>query len=413
MIWIILICAAMFLLTLWRREIGVAATLLLLPSYLLRTKLFGVPTTALELAIYSVALACAIVTAIKKDFMWPRLPRWFLISIVVWVIAWTLSTLNSTDCQASLGAFKAWLIDPLLYGTLLLLYIRSTPQRALLLKSLVLSGTMVALAGFAQFIWWRDTLQDHRLSSFFHPVANYAAMFLAPILVVTVGAILWKILGRSWWAAVGVMFIALILTVSFGGYLSLIVGLAFLWWRWPSRRQRGMALMIAGAVFLFGVGVLSKTSYLAEKVTASDRSSSLVRTQIWRTSVEMIKDRPWFGVGPNAYENIYRETIPKLYWPPLEWLVSQPHQLFLALWLETGLLGLIIFMVFIVSWVIVLWKKTASGNIIATIAVAAMLAILAHGFVDTPLFKNDLMILFVVMAILPFLNIGEAPISKK
>ena len=203
------------------------------------------------------------------------------------------------------------------------------------------------------------------------------------------------------------MVVALALTVSFGGYLSLGVGLAVLWWRWPNRRAKGAALMIGAVVLFVGLFLLAKTPYLAEKFTASDRSSSLVRSQIWRTSVEMIKEHPLVGIGPNAYEPVYRATIPKLYYPPLEWLVSQPHQLYLALWLETGLLGLLSFLFLMVVWIKRLWPSVRAGNGLVISALASMLAILVHGFVDTPYFKNDLSVLLVFVLIIPLLVIDQ------
>lgn len=404
MILFILIPLVFFSITLWRRELGVVAVLLLLPAYLLRTTVAGIPTTLLEVSIYGVVLAVGIRALMSRQLPKPHVPRWFIILGVAWIVAWIIATIFSTDHQASLGALKAWLIDPLLYGTALLVTIHTPRQRALLLQGAAMSGTIVALAGIVQMLWYRTTLQDGRLSSFFAPVANYAAMFLVPLLVIVVGAILWKQLRPRWWFSVALMSIAVILTVSFGGYLALGAGLLILWLNWPNRRQRGVAMMLAGVVLLLGIGLLTKTPYLAEKITASDRSSSLVRSQIWRTSVEMIRHYPLAGIGPNAYENIYRETIPHLYFPPLEWLVSQPHQLYLALWLETGLLGLLTFFVFIVYWFRSAWMKITSRDAYSIISAAALTTILVHGFVDTPLFKNDLMVIFVVIVILPFLR---------
>lgn len=404
MIYIGTISVLVFLITLWRREYGLAAVILLWPAYLLRTTIDGIPTTALELAIYALVVGWIVTSVRLHKFVWPKLPRHMAWLIGLWVLAWVLATVFSTDHQASLGALKAWLIDPLLFGAVLLSTIRSSRQRRIVQSAVTLSGVMVAVAGLAQLVWWRDTLQDGRLSSFFHPVANYAAMYLGPILVLTVGWLLWKQLHKGWWIAAGVMSIALALTVSFGGYVAVGVGAFMYWWRWPNRRTKGVAMMIAAVTLLLGIFILTKTPYLAEKFNTSDRSSSLVRTQIWRTSVEMIKERPLFGVGPNAYEAVYRATIPKLYWPPLEWLVAQPHQLYLALWLETGLLGLLVFLVLMTVWFKALWSKIKLGDATSIISAATMLAILAHGFADTPLFKNDLMLLFVIIVLLPFLG---------
>jgi len=405
MMTILLISVVVFFLTLWRREYGVGAIVLLLPSYLLRTSIFGVPTTALETSIYALTVACVISTISKREFSWPYIPRPAMYLLVLWILAWIIATAFSTDHQASLGAFKAWLIDPLLVAGVMLIAIRTKAQVAIILRALATSGIIVAVAGIIQMFFYSETLQDGRLSSFFAPVANYAAMYLGPIIVLTVGGVLWKNLGRRWWAGVIIMSIALALTVSFGGYLAVGVGLLFFLWRWPNKKTRLMVFGAGVVAATLGLFILAQTPYLAEKFNTTDRSSSLVRTQIWRTSWQMIIEHPFVGIGPNAFESVYRATIPKLYFPPLEWLVSQPHQLYLALWLETGLLGLVTFLVFIAWWMKSLWTRIKQADGLAISAVAAMLAILVHGLVDTPYFKNDLSVLFVLIATLPLLKL--------
>ncbi len=401
---ILLIFISVLVVTFWKREYGLGAVIVLWPAYLIRTTIHGIPTTALEVSVYSLVVGFVIRAIVNKDLDLPKLPRWFKVCVAFWIVAWLLATAFSTDHQASLGAFKAWLIDPLLFGFVLLSTTQTTKQHQVILSSVALSGVIVALGGLVQMVWFRDSLQDGRLSSFFHPVANYAAMYLGPPLVMTTGALMKHLLAKRWWIAAGVMVMALALTVSFGGYLATGIGLLILWWKWPNKKMKRRSSIAAVIVAILGLAILSQTQYLTEKFKTTDRSSGLVRTQIWRTSMEIIKDHPLVGIGPNAYEKVYRTTIPKLYWPPLEWLVSQPHQLYLALWLETGLLGLITFVIFVVFWMRSLWPQVKSGESLATISLAAMAVILIHGFVDTPVFKNDLMMVFVVVIVLSFLQ---------
>ncbi|MEK7124040.1 MAG: hypothetical protein AAB851_04070, partial [Patescibacteria group bacterium] len=90
------------------------------------------------------------------------------------------------------------------------------------------------------------------------------------------------------------------------------------------------------------------------------------------------------------------------YFPPyLEWAVPQPHNLFLAFWLQTGIAGfcgliLIIFSFFKEKTAAL--KQNGGGlfhhqNYNFWLA-AAMSVILIHGLIDTPYFKNDLSALF-------------------
>ena len=60
---------------------------------------------------------------------------------------------------------------------------------------------------------------------------------------------------------------------------------------------------------------------------------------IWKSAGLMIKNNPLFGIGPGNFQEKYMEY--QKYFPPyLEWAVPQPHNIFLAFWLESGLIGL-------------------------------------------------------------------------
>ncbi|MCK4891949.1 MAG: hypothetical protein KAS78_04730, partial [Candidatus Pacebacteria bacterium] len=75
----------------------------------------------------------------------------------------------------------------------------------------------------------------------------------------------------------------------------------------------------------------------------------------------------------------------------LEWAVPQPHNIFLAFYLQTGLIGFIGF-VLILIWFFKRMNEAVprSYNIIN----ALMLYVLIHGFVDTTYWKNDLSLMF-------------------
>jgi putative inorganic carbon (HCO3(-)) transporter len=336
----------------------------------------------------------------------PRLniPKRTRVLLGAWIVSWIVSTVFSNDLQASLGALKAWLVDPLIVLAALTLVTRKKSGISWLIRGAATSGSIVAVAGVVQLFAYQSTLQDGRLSSFFAPVANYAAMFLGPISILTIGSVLWRLLSRWWLMAAVVMLVALALTVSFGGYVAVGAGLLVLLATWPNKKMRNIAAAALIILAIIGGVIVSQTRFFTEKLNTTDRSSSLVRTQIWHTSIEMIKERPIVGVGPNAFEAVYRETIPRLYFPPLEWLVAQPHQLLLALWLETGLLGLLVFLVSMVLWFRAVAKKAKQQHAASVLGLAAMTAILIHGLVDTPLFKNDLMIIFFLVLAIPFLH---------
>ena len=73
-----------------------------------------------------------------------------------------------------------------------------------------------------------------------------------------------------------------------------------------------------------------------------------------------------------------------------------PHNLLLATWLETGLLGLVGLMaaLVLVGTGLVRALRESQTRPIAAVLVGSWFVILAQGLVDTPVWKNDLFVLF-------------------
>ena len=105
--------------------------------------------------------------------------------------------------------------------------------------------------------------------------------------------------------------------------------------------------------------------------------------------------------------------IREKYWQPVE-VYLYPHNIFLNFWSELGLLGALLFI-----WIII---KHSYSSLKLTIAygrekkpekylalglLAAMVAIIIHGLVDVPYFKNDLSVLFwLIVASTTALNLS-------
>jgi O-antigen ligase len=386
--------------------IALSLLILLWPSYLIRATAFGIPTTMLEMVIYGVVAGTILSILMRR---WPRPVikinwlGWTMIAL--WAAAWIIATIASPDHRESLGALKAWWFDPMLFAGLLLVVVRSPSERIMLLKITILSGAIVAAAGLFQLAFIRDSLQEGRLSSFFAPVANYAAMYLAPIFVLGLAAVTTKIIGKTWLMYLGIIAVALLATLSYGGFAAVAVGSVVIWLAQPASPWKKRLAWLAIGVTLVGVAVLTTTKNFHQHFDAG-RSSGSVRQQIWSVSWALIEKHPLLGIGPNAFQAAYVNEIPKHYFPPLEWAVAQPHNLYLALWLELGLLGLITALAATIIFFRAIWRlmRNPSRRPYALVAAASVIAILTHGLVDTPLFKNDLVILTTLILALPWLG---------
>lgn len=379
----------------WALAVVIAGT----PAYLVKADVAGIPVTLLEAMIVGTVLGWLVRRVATKRLreamrtISTAIPRALWIPSVAVVLGWFIATFVSVDVRASLGAVKAWLIEPALIGFVLLAELNSGKTRACMLRALLVALSWVSLAGIAQMLLFRSTLQDGRLSSVFAPVANYFAMFAAPLIIIAVGMILVNKDRRLASSAAAVGTLALILSFSYGGFLAIGAGAIMLITTLLSSTQRKRAIVLLTAVAVVGLIALMPTRLFHEKLNFSTRSSGLVRTEIWRTAFEIGWEHPLSGIGPNAFEKEYRVVAPTLYHPPLEWLVAKPHNLYLNAWVETGLLGILGLLWFMVSYLMRLFRSRGPEAQTAWIMGAATVAILVHGLVDTPLFKNDLAVL--------------------
>lgn len=394
---------------------AVAVIIIGLPSYLLKAQVAGFPFTWLELAVLGTVFGwtARIVIDYIRNVQSLRdrvlrvgnaVPRSLIVAVNLTLIGWMLATIVSIDIRASLGALKAWLLEPLALGMLIFSELKTSRDRRFLERALLIALTWVSVAGLVQFIAFRSSVEDGRLSSVFTPVANYFAMFAVPLIVCATGFLMIRTHRRFAMVAAVIGITALALSFSYGGFLSLGIGLLVLIATIVPAAQRRRLVASLALFGLLAFVVLLPTRYFQEKLNFSTRSSSLVRTQIWRTAWEIGTRHPLFGIGPGTFEKAFREVAPTLYHPPLEWLVAKPHNLYLNLWVETGLLGLIgTIGVFVVVFKRVFVRITATA--MSKVYGAALVAIAVHGLVDTPIFKNDLAVFTVVIVVLGLLSV--------
>jgi len=130
-----------------------------------------------------------------------------------------------------------------------------------------------------------------------------------------------------------------------------------------------------------------------------ERSSLSSRLMIWDVATKIISFHPLFGIGIGRFQEAYLSFQP--YFPPyLEWAVPQPHNLYLALWLETGLVGLSGFVLLCTMWLKRLFtiQKSQSEDVSRRRLSALFISILSFslllGLIDTPFFKTDLAFIF-------------------
>ena len=375
-----------------------------LPAYLIRFNIFNVPTTLLEVTIYLVVIfAAVIIWKTKKKLIWPdRLTFW---GIILFLVSGALGVIASTDKTAALGFFKAYVIDPILIYWLIINFIDSEEKIHRVKDGLIIGGTAVALHAIWQFFSGQTT-SDYRVIGLFGFSPNYLAMYLVPIAVLTGGLFFEEFKYRNFMtvfiylASLSLITFAVYLTGSRAGLAAEIVGVSFfsyfvLWRNWRRGRIFLDILAVVTLVTLFFVIWHFARPDFSLTPTEGGRivSSNNVRWEIWRTTVEIIKQKTFWGVGLGNFQNYFtqftqnRVNFPEFISP----LALTPHNFFLSIWVNLGLLGLVAFLILLIDFVV---RHIRKFSVSAILSLAAMVAILAFGLFDTPYFKNDLAIIF-------------------
>lgn len=137
----------------------------------------------------------------------------------------------------------------------------------------------------------------------------------------------------------GCMGLCLLMTWSRGAWLGLLVAALLFLFLWHWRAVWLIFVGIASIPILPYVLPASIIERFASIGNLSDSSTSY-RMYIWRASCEMIRDYGWTGIGIG--EGAWRKVYPMYAYLGVE-TAPHAHNLFMQIWIETGIGGLFLF----------------------------------------------------------------------
>ena len=375
----------------------------LIPLSLVRFKFFWLPFNIIEVLIYILFLIWILKELFYfkgkkiRDKIKKTDKAWFF-SVFLIITGVTLTSLLSLKLQLSTGIWKEWFVAPLIFFLVLIDSVSNKRQIFKILTVLFFSGILVAIISLFYY-FSKELTYDGRLASFYLS-PNYLVMYLSPILIISlylyflVKNNIYKIL-----LIIGylLIFFVIFLTYSQGALLGLVVAFIItLFWKSKIFKNKKRLL-----IFLFLVLIIFSVLYCFIKIddlgsVYSSRSSLASRLMIWRSSWEIIKDQP-LGIGPGTFQDYYLSYQKKFKTPYLEWAVPQPHNLFIAFYLQLGFLGFLGFI-----WLLVLFFKRIVNyqSLLSVFLFAFGVYFLTHGLVDTLYWKADLALLFWLIIVL-------------
>lgn len=370
---------------------------LLLPAitflYLLRFKIGRLPANVFEVIIYLTAIF-----AFVYNPSWRKLTKKEVVVIGLIGVISLIGLIISNDKTTGLGIIKGWVIPGVLTYWMLSRAIKTDADTKFMLKGMVWQGLMVAFVAIVQTlpqvqIWWADNfeftgqyfLTGRSVSIFNSP--NSAAMILAPSIIIANAT---RSKGTWGWFILAVLALGLVDTMSRGGIIAILVGLAiYLLWKFQHKIWGNIPLIIT---------ILAFNPITLINIAERNPNDMDIRVHIWRASYNMIKEHAFWGNGLTNFQNQFSHFIAGQYnYDVIIGYAIQPHNIFLYTWFLfglTGLLGLILGIGYL------MYLSTKDNSLYAILGGVIVAMIVVQGMVDNTLWKNDLVIWFAVCVVL-------------
>ncbi len=328
----------------------------------------------------------------------------------------------------------------LIYFAATLVFIDTPHRLQVLVRTIMIFGFFLALFGLTQSFtsptkvyWLRELNQSTAFGPFInrHHFAGYMELTIAlPLGLLFAGAVDKEKRLLILFMA-GIMGVALVMTASRGGIISLVAEVLFLVivtaiWRRPSERRRrrsGRLKHVAGRLGMAGVLLFSlflgvillggefSINRFIDSVNTDDPTTG--RAHFWAVTLDIIRAHPYVGVGLGAFGVIYTryDTRNGLY------RLEQAHNDYLQVLSDGGIVGAVLAL----SFVVLLFYKAISRaksrddfrRGVALAGLSGCFAVLVHSFFDFTLHTTSNALLFLVLAAIATINGRVETVSRK
>ncbi len=386
--------------TIW----SLAVTSACLPLYVVRWHYGPLPTTLLEtLILITVAgYAATLWTEKRRPSRTP-----YDIPIALWLVAGVVGVIAAPDHVKALGTYRAYFLEAVAIFYVAVDLLRERDDLRKLLSVAAIAASIMAVGQIVSFVY---VAAHHQLllgdaPAFLNNTPNADAMYLEPPLAFAIGFVVFPWDRRARLIASGVLglvLVAMILTLSRAGYLAMAALAVVLVLSLQSRRLR---VWVVGGLALASLLVL-EVPFVNQRIVTIGSSAGL-RSSIFGQALRMLSERPILGAGIDGFPI---RVAP--FRPGTQTIELYPHDIWLTTWSEVGLLGVIVLAVIFFG---LLWRGVRAlpltNDLFRPIlwgCVGALVLYLVHGLFDSPYWKNDLSVEFWLLAALEVIAIRGA-----
>jgi O-antigen ligase len=327
-------------------------------------------------------------------------------SVLAFLVVSVISVFLAEYRQFALREFRVIILEPIVYYALM--RAAQLDRRAVwrIVDGLVLAGVLVAVIGLVLYAFNLNIITAEegvrRLRSVYGS-PNNVGLFLGRVFPIGLAVTLVGVGRRRIFYGLALIPIgaAILLSQSRGAIfiglpLSILtIGLlAGGRWLWAT-----LGMLIVGVV----AAIPLLNSPRIQALFSGGGDTSFFRVALWKSALELIRDQPWFGVGPDNFLYAYRGR----YLRPEAWQepsLSHPHNVALDFAARLGLIGLGVFIWMQAAFWLTAFRALRRAKQALVIdqwaliigLMASMIDFLTHGLVDASYFVVDLAFVFML-----------------
>jgi putative inorganic carbon (HCO3(-)) transporter len=357
----------------------------------------------------------------RAGSLWGMFPRTELNKALgIFIAVNVLPVIFSVNLALSLRGFFGKVLKFLAIYFMLVEVINSKRRLKIVLIAIIFSAVLIVLDAGAQYFRGVDFLRGHELGWYsfgasFNTASDFSA-WLIVIIPIFIGIIAANIipdikLKIFLFLSIIIQFLYLLKTYSRGAWVGFAVG-SYLMFCYFVRSLilRVVILCLIAVIFLLPIflpqSIKSRVSDMlytnfnfvytvvtrVKSIPQISSGPNVIRAKLWKESLEMIKDYPLIGCGLNTYSVVARD------YKSFDGGGIYPHNSYLQMAAETGLLGLFAFL-----WVLFSFFKMGlqhfnqKRDYLVLGLLSGILAFLVHAFFDTHLYSLQLVVLFWYM----------------
>lgn len=318
-------------------------------------------------------------------FLWP------LGGYALWTVFSAIASIDPRESFIDLKQLVLFLIVPMALRLL-------RGERAMTaLNAIIATGAAAALVAVVQSQMFGFDNLDHRPMGSLSHYMTYSGLIML-VLCAAVSRLIFYPEQRIWpGVAVPALVVALAATLTRNAYVGAAVAIGCL----LAARNLKLLLLVPVAAVVFMVAAPQDIKNRAYSSVDMQDESNRDRLDMLVMGRDMVRDNPWFGVGPNMVGRVYgRYLRPN----PVHTYNPHLHNVPMQIAAERGVPALLLWLAFIgtAAWGMVRPLRFGPAKAVAGAGIAAIVAMLSAGLFEYNFGDSEFLMMFLCLITLPY-----------